>query len=499
MSINHASFPGRLTRRNVAALACLCLSVSLAAAESPPGTRIEARLLTPISTYRAKPGMEIAAAVATPVCAGGASVLPKGTELRGVVKRVHKVGLGLVYERAGMKLEFTQLHLPDGREYTVAAHLAGIDNARERVDGKGTIHGIRVTATLSNRFGERMFFAALGHHPASMIPLFVLESSLFHFPDPEIDFRHGTEMQFDVEFPEEFGAVEPCPLPEVDASPEEWAAMQQVVNALPYWTYSKRQRQPMDLVNLLFVGSQGEVEQAFAAAGWIGSRANSMRAGAAAIRAIAEQRGFSDAPMRTLLLDGQEPDFRLQKSLDTFEKRDHLRIWKRDGELDGRPVWASAATRDLGTTFGMHPFGFTHEVQSDVDLERHKVVHDLTFTGCVDSVAYVQRPEGVRETGQDYRKGVSTDARVAVVTLNGCTQPREDFGTAEPLSKPSQLVRLIRRVTLTARNHFIRDNPVYRTADAIRLSYLALRSLNQRAKQEGRARQMEAAIAEDRR
>jgi hypothetical protein len=437
--------------------------------------------------------MEVAAAVATPLCAGGASVLPEGTELRGVVKRVHKVGLGLVYESAGLKLEFTRLDLPDGREYTVAAHLAGIYNARERVDRNGNIHGIRATATLSNRFGERLVFAALGH-PASMIPLFVLESSMSHFPEPEIQFRRGTEIQFDVEFPAEFGTVAPCPLPEVEASLEEWAAMQGVVDELPYWTYSKRQRQPMDLVNLLFVGSREEVNRAFAAAGWIGSRANSMRATVAAIRAVVEARGFCDAPMRTLLLDGREPDLRLQKSLDTFEKRDHLRIWKRDGELDGRAMWASAATRDVGTTFGMHPFGFTHEVQSDVDLERDKVVHDLAFTGCVDSVAYVRRPEGVRETGQDYRKGVSTDARVAVVTLNGCTQPREDFGTAEPFAKPSKVVRLIRRVTLTARNHFIRDNLVYRTADAIRLGYLALRKLDQQAKQEGRARQLETAM-----
>jgi hypothetical protein len=486
--------PARLTRRSGASLACACLFASLVAAEPPHGTRIEARLSTPISTYSAKPGMEIAATVATPVCADGASMLPAGTELRGVVKRVHKVGLGLVYESAGLSLEFTLLHLPDGREYTVAVHLAGIDNARERVDRKGSIHGIRATATLSNRLGERILFSALGHHPVSMIPLFALESAMFHFPDPEIEFRRGTEIQFDVEFPEEFGVVAPCPLREVEASPEEWEAMQQVVDALPYWTYSKRQRQPMDLVNLLFVGSQGDVDRAFAAAGWTGSRPNSMRATAASIRAIAEQRGFSDAPMRTLLLDGREPDLRLQKSLDTFEKRDHLRIWKRDSELDGRPVWASAATRDLGATFGIHPFGFTHEVQGDVDLERDKVVHDLVFVGCVDSVAYVPRPGSVREMGQDYRKGVNTDARVAVVALNGCTQSREDSGTVEPLPKPAEVVRLIRRVTLTARNHFIRDNLLYRTADAIRLGYLALRKVDQQARQERHARQLEAAM-----
>jgi len=493
MSINHASSPARLTRGSVAALACACLSGTLAAAQSPHGTAIEARLLTPISSYRAKPGMEVAAAVSTPLCAGGASVLPEGTELRGVVKRVHKVGLGLLYESAALKLEFTQLDLPDGREYAVLTHLTAIDNARERVDRKENIHGIRATATLSNRLGERMVLSAFGH-PAAMIPLLILESSMFHFPEPEIQFRRGTEIQFDVEFPEEFGALAPCPLPEVEASPEEWAAMQEAVDALPYWTYSKRQPQPMDLVNLLFVGSREEVDRAFAAAGWIGSRANSMRATVAAIRAVVEERGFPDAPMRTLLLDGREPDLRLQESLDTFEKRDHLRIWKRNGELDGRPMWASAATRDVGTTFGMHPFGFTHEVQSDVDLERDKVIHDLVFAGCVDSVAYVPRPEGVRETGQDYRKGVSTDARVAVVTLNGCPEPRDDFASAEPFPKPSKVVRLIRRVTLTARNHFIRDNWIYRTADAIRLGYLALRRLDRQARQEGRARQLETAM-----
>jgi hypothetical protein len=493
MTANHLGLPARLARGAGAVVVCACLSGSLAAVESQHGTAVEARLSTPISTYSAKPGMQIAAAVTTSLCAGGASVLPQGTELLGVVSRVRKVGLGLVYESAGLKLEFTRLELPDGRQYPVTARLTEIDNARERVDREGNIHGTRATATLSNRVGERILVAALVH-PAIMIPLFVLETSVFHFPDPEIQFGRGAAIRLNVEFPEEFGALAPCPLPERETSPEESAEVEKVVDALPYWTYSLRQRQPMDLVNLLFVGPREDLDRTFAAAGWIGARANSMRATVAVIRAIAEDRGFSDAPMRTLLLDGREPDLRLQKGLDTFEKRDHLRIWKRDDELDGRPMWASAATRDVAATFGMHPFGFTHQVQSDVDLERDQVVHDLVFTGCVDSVAYVPRPEGVRETGEDYRKGVNTDARVAVVVLNGCTQPIEDFSTDEPMPKPAGLVRVIRRATLTARNHFVRDNLVYRAADYLRLSYLTFRQLDQQAREEGRARQLEAAM-----
>lgn len=487
------SFPGaRLMRSGAAAIAC-CLFASVAAAQHPPSTAIEVRLLTSISTYRTRPGTEIEAAVATPLCAAGSTALPEGAELRGLVKRVGKVGLGLVHESAGLELEFTRLELPSGREYPVTAHLLAIDNARERVDRKGKIHGIRATATLSNRFGERIAFAVWGH-PAVMIPLFVAESAMFDFPDPEIELPRGTQIRLAVEFPEELGAVAPCPLPEVESSPEDWEALQQVVDTLPYWAWSARQPQPMDLVNLLFVGSQQDVERAFSAAGWLRSRANSMRAGLTAIRAIAEQGRYPDAPMRNLLLDGRLADFRLQKSLDTFAKRDHLRVWQRAEILDGRPVWASAATRDLGATFGMHPFGFTHEVQSDVDLERDEVVHDLLFTGCVDSVAYVSRPGGVRQTGEDYRKGVTTDARVAVVTFNSCADPRQKFEAEGLGSKPPKIVRLVRRVTLTARNHFIRDNLVYRSADAIRLTYLAFRNLRRQSLQEDQARRSEDAM-----
>ncbi len=488
-----------LPRRRTIRAACLksysavlLLCASFAGTAATRTVSVETRLLTPISTYTAKRRMPVAAVIATPVCRNGSSALPEGAELRGEIKKLSKVGLGLVHESAALQLDFTRLHLPGGGEYDVSAHLLSVDNARERVDGKGKIHGIRATATLSNRFGERIAFSVLGH-PAAMIPLFVAESALFHFPDPEIEFHRGTEMQVALEYPDELGSLTPCPLPETDATPAEWSELQDTVDALPYWSFSKRQSQPMDLVNLLLLGSQKQIERAFEAAGWTGSRANSMRAGVAAIRAIAEERAYADAPMRTLLLDGKEPEIRLQKSQDTFEKRDHLRIWKRDGELDGREVWASAATRDLGTTFGMHPFGFTHSIQDDVDRERDKVIHDLVFTGCVESVAYVQRKQTPRETGGPYRRGVVTDARVAAVTLNDCPEPREDFTGPAQFPQPGKAVYVIRRVLLTARNHILRDNLVYRSADAARLAFLALRQFDRQAGEEGRARRLEAA------
>ncbi|MGP8248092.1 MAG: LssY C-terminal domain-containing protein [Bryobacteraceae bacterium] len=473
-------------------LAALVAALPLRAADPAP-LRIEARLLTPISTYSTRAGSTFEAAITTPLC-GSEGELPEGTVIRGSVAHLHRVGLGFIHETASLRLEFSSIHFADGGDYAVDARLASIDNARERVDSHGTIHGERATSTLSNRFSERLAFLAMGH-PMAMIPAFAVESAFFHFPDPEIHYRRGTEFNLDVRFPEALGEVSACEAAPMDLSVDDQLELDHIVDELPYWSYSKRQRQPIDLVNLMFVGPEQSLLRAFNAAGWTGSLPNSMRNGMGAIRAIVESHEFSDAPMRTLLLDGHEADLRFQKSLNTFEMRHHMRIWARDDEWRGRQLWASAATQDIGTTFSIHPFGFTHQIQVEVDQERDKVVSDLVYTGCVDSVTYVQRPESLRESGFTYRRGVSSDARVAVVSLNACEQPRLDLvGGPEPAG-PRGLAKFVRRVTLTARNHFLRDNWFWRSADDARIAFVRLRDWNRQSRQERLARQREFGIA----
>lgn len=434
-------------------------------------TRIKARLLTPVSSYHSKTGDAVEALVVPPACPEPLHSFPPQTVLAGRIQNVHRVGLGLAHETARMSLEFSQVRFPDGTSFEIQSRLAGVDNARERVDRKGSIHGIRATDSLSSRLGSRIALEAF-EHPLLLGPTLILESGLFRFPEPEIEFDRGTELSLDLTLPESLEAPA-CPAAEHDASTDATDEISGIVAALPYWSYSKRQPQPMDLINLVFIGGRHEIEAAFAAAGWTGSQPNSVKAGFFVVRAIAEERRFAFAPMRTLLLHGDEPDLSLQTALNTFEKRDHLRIWEQRAEFNGKPVWASAATRDLATTFSMgHPFGFTHEIQSNVDLERDKVVSDLQLTGCVESVEYVRRgPAGPQQA----RKGVYTDARVAVITFNPCTAPEEDFSEVVPEPPPPLAVRVVRRLTLTTRNHFLRDNIIWRSADATRLGVEAVR------------------------
>ena len=442
----------------------------LAAAWGAP-TKVDARLLTPVSSYRTRSGSEISALVATPLCLSGGARLDRGVTLRGAVTHLHKVGLGLIHESAGMRLEFHELHLGDGREFPVKARLADIDNARERIDKHGAVHGIRATGSLSNRAGQRLAFLAMGH-PAAVGPLFAVETAMFHFPEPEIDYGIGTEIEVQIDFPEELGEVMACP----DGAPptrDEEMQLRALVAQAPVWSYAGRH--PQDPVTLFYVGSDEEVRAAFAAAGWTGSREHSIATRLKVMRAIAENRAYPDAPMRTLFLDGAVADLSLQKALDTLEKRDHLRIWHRTGaEWAGRPVWASAATRDIGLGFSMRPFGFSHRIETDVDQERDRVVLELRFTGCVERVDYVERTEGLG-SGRGARRGIQSDGRVAVVFLNSCDEPRLAVMEQSSGPQPPLVVRCVRRVTLTARNHFLRDNTVWRSADAARIAFGVVR------------------------
>src|ERR1700733_6113861 len=111
MSLEKPGFTWRIARRG---LVCAVLCLYPSSAKTPSGTAIEARLLTPISSYAARVGMPLEAIVTTPVCSTGEDELPEDAVVTGVVSKVHRVGLGLLYESASMAVDFNQLRFPDG-------------------------------------------------------------------------------------------------------------------------------------------------------------------------------------------------------------------------------------------------------------------------------------------------------------------------------------------------------------------------------------------------
>jgi hypothetical protein len=116
-----------------------------------------------------------------------------------------------------------------------------------------------------------------------------------------------------------------------------------------------------------------------------------------------------------LLLDGRQPDMVFQKQNNTFAQRHHLRIWRRPGAFDGKPVWVCAATHDIGIDFSPDDHTFIHKIDPQIDRERTKVVDDLLLTGKVKSHALVDRPAVPKESANATGDKLITDGQMAVL------------------------------------------------------------------------------------
>src|SRR6185369_3002345 len=161
----------------------------------------------------------------------------------------------------------------------------------------------------------------------------------------------------------------------------------------PFQTVAENPPKPSDITNLMLIGTAEQVKQVFATAGWTTPAELNATAKFETVRAIAENRGYNEAPVSVLLLEGKPPDLVFQKLNNTFAKRHHLRVWLRPSTFEGKPVWVVAATHDTGISFSEQNRTFIHKIDSQIDRERAKVVNDLLFTGHVQSVALVDRPE----------------------------------------------------------------------------------------------------------
>src|SRR5215212_3949258 len=167
----------------------------------------------------------------------------------------------------------------------------------------------------------------------------------------------------------------------------------------------------------MFIGTEEQLQKAFEAAGWTTAHQKNTTSVLETVRAVAEVRGYKEAPMSTLLLDGRRSDFDFQKQNNTFAKRHHLRIWRRPVSFMDRPVWVSSSTHDIGIEFSQENRTFIHVIDPQIDRERAKVVSDLLFTGQVESLALVERPQVPRTGRNATGDNIETDGRIAVLVL----------------------------------------------------------------------------------
>jgi hypothetical protein len=392
---------------------CLLLVPVLAMAQAvPAGTEISIRLTAPVSTNSSRAADPVEAVVIAPVSANGHAVIASGTLVHGTVEKVTEPSGP--DQRAALLLNFTALGI-GGVSRTMAARVASVDNAREKVDDRGQINGILANETITGRLDAGLDKLSDQYSGFASV-LSAAKNAVFREASTVIVYAKGVEMTLKIE--------KPLTLPPVRIpGPPAWpAGKRQVLASLlarePFQTTAQRPPAPSDLTNLLLVATEDALRGAFTDAGWSGAARLNPLSKFETLRALAEDRGYNEAPVSVLLLDGSPPDMVFEKTNDTFARRHHLRIWRRPGMVDGKPVWAVAATHDTGINFSEADRTFIHRIDAQIDREREKVVDDLLFTGRVKACELVDRLQVPRKTSNATGDSIETDGRIAVLLLD---------------------------------------------------------------------------------
>lgn len=435
-------------------------STSVPAEVLPAGTRLEARLSTPSGSRISHPGDHIEATVIAPVFEDGRLLIPQRAIVSGVVAGVERLGLGLKHLTAAITYRFDTVQLPNGTAIPVDARVAQVETAKERVNAQGVIGGIYPTANVSS---SAAFYVLplLCIDPEFGIPILGVKFLIARSPDPEIYFPAGTEMLLqltaDANIPDAGapgGNVPPL-------SAAEMAEVNQVLAKLPQQRTDRIPNHPSDLINILFLGTRDSIARAFEAAGWTGAQRSSLRSIYRMYHCMVQRMGYSMAPMGQLTLNGVTADAEYQKSLNTFSKRHHVRLWKQGRE----GAWLGAATEDVA--YKLRRMHLTHATDPIIDNERAKVVNDLAYTGCLEGATLM-----TRDSSDDTNRrepSIRTDGRVAVLRMNDCQKPRTmaNESTSNGRRGPRRSVQAL----LALRNDLIRTNPVslaYSTIRALR-------------------------------
>ncbi len=448
----------------------------------PEGTPLHVRLTSTVGSYASAAGSAVSAVLIAPVVADGVTLMEAGSTLSGKVKAVRRVGFGLRHETAGLDLEFNQLTPANGTPVPISAQVAEVDNGRERVNQKGRIEGVRSTSSMCYRVSGYIR-TALQWEIHADIAVWAIRSVMMQLPEPEIYYPAGVELTLTLTKPlfldGPIYSREPAATNSLIAEEE----LQRIVEAVPYRTQAPVSKRSSDFTNVLFVGSQEQIEAAFTAAGWTQARPPTLRSRIRWIRAVAELRGDGSAPMSPLLLEGAEPDMSWQKGLNDVSKRHHIRVWKDPDKWQGREIWVGAATRDVDFAYLRPGRRLTHRIEENIDQERDKVAYDLAFTSCGSLLGWPDRSGSPRSASNATGDPMSTDGHMVVIGMNDCPEPRLATESVDESPIPEHggaMQRFARREILSARNELLRTNLVWRTYEVSRWLYEYIQRQRQR-------------------
>jgi hypothetical protein len=387
-------------------------------ADLTAGQTLSVRLDVPVYSDRSRTGDPIFATVTYPLCKGGENIkchdrellIPPGTRVDGTVLFATKAPDK--YSQPRLVLDFSNVLHRNSKKSPLYACVLDVDNARETIRNNEILGIIQPHASKKQGFAMAAIGAA---NPIAGYTIKGMQTVYGLSIRREIMLPAGTDIQIQI--------VQPSMLKQKEA----WAGwplltvddeLRNLVTAAPMRTATPG-GVPSDPTNLMFIGSQRQVIAAFGEAGWFQADDLSAKSALKVASATVRQTGYGNAPMSTLMVQGRPPDLMFQKSLNTFAKRHHLRVWKLTKTYKGQDVWVAAATHDIATMSSKGGTKWTHRIDPHVDREREWVETDLLFIGTGVAYALVDRPAAPKKLNNSTGDAIVTDGKMAVVKLAG--------------------------------------------------------------------------------
>ena len=176
---------------------------------------------------------------------------------------------------------------------------------------------------------------------------------------------------------------------------------------------------PGDMVNVLIVGTDDQVVQAFTTAGWVQVDKTVRSTALNALVGSLEKKDYLTMPMSVLYLFDRPQDygFAHAEPVRVAMSRNHLRVWKSPYVVDGRPLWCVAATHDIGFERDQRNNGVTHKIDPAIDGEREYVNGTLSGTGLVAQRAHLTPPDPLTTAKTATGGEFHSDGRILVLAL----------------------------------------------------------------------------------
>ncbi len=178
-------------------------------------------------------------------------------------------------------------------------------------------------------------------------------------------------------------------------------------------------RNPGDMVNVLIVGTQEQLVQAFTMAGWVQVDKTVHETTINALLGSLQKKDYLTMPMSILYLFDRPQDygFAHAEPVRVAMSRNHLRVWKSDFTIEGRPLWCVAATHDIGFERDQRNNGITHKIDPAIDGEREFVNGTLSGTGLVVQRDHVTPADPLTTAKTATGGEFHSDGRILVLVL----------------------------------------------------------------------------------